>query len=481
MKYSIILVICCLFLLPQLFLNAGGRFYDAPRYICLGYSIANGNGYRFIFDPNNKPCFYNNFLYPYIIAPIIKLKGIDFFSLKLAMILFSFITVILFTKWTKFFWNEKMSGYFALLLVSAPIFIEFSDKIMTEIPFLLFTLSSFILFENWNKIRKNIYLFILAITLYCLIFTRIPGITYLMAGIVYSITKREKKLLAIGMMVLLFTIITIGVIQSKVYPEDRFYHVKYMLYKNPFNPEAGFVNLGNIIERGIQNLKFYLLKLGETCIQFPYKYKPAWFSLFTLMIIFWGIIKSSFRTRAFYLPTILLYLGHLLIWPWQDVRFILPIYPLILVLFFSGLKGLLKKFNSKWETRLLTVILVLNLYGGYEKLITKLTIESIHPPQLKEFIEMGNWMKKNLENDAVVLSSNPSLIYLLSFKKGVFLIYTADIEKITTYVKNKHVNYILADTYNSEMRRYIYPWIYKNKDRLRIRKINGATVLFKID
>lgn len=97
-------------------------------------------------------------------------------------------------------------------------------------------------------------------------------------------------------------------------------------------------------------------------------------------------------------------------------------------------------------------------------------------------IELGKWARENLNKDVVILSSNPSLLYLLSFKKGVFLIYSQDKRKISFYIHRNKVSHILADTYNNyEMRRYIYPWIYENKDKSRIQKINGAAVLLKID
>jgi len=150
-------------------------------------------------------------------------------------------------------------------------------------------------------------------------------------------------------------------------------------------------------------------------------------------------------------------------------------------MFFRGLNPLLNKLSPEWRKATLTGILLLSFYGGYDKLVRKLTIENVYPTGLREFIEMGEWIGKAEKGDAVILSSNPSLIYLLSFKKGVFLIYTTDTEKINTYLKNNRVNYILTDCYNSEMKKYIYPWIYENREKLKIEKINGATVLFRID
>jgi len=468
-----------LFILPQLSTSSLGRLYDAPRYICLGYSIATANGYRFIFHPHNKPCFYNNFLFPYILAPVIKLKGIDFFSLKLVIIILCLAVFILFIKWAERFYEKEKTIYLSLLFLSSALFIEFSDKVMTEIPFLVFLLSSFLLFQAWIKSRKNIHILALALSVYCLTFTRMPGIAFLLGIFIYSIAKKDKKLLGMGIIVFITVLITIGIIQGRVDPEDKFYHMKYLLYKNPFAPEAGYVSPEDMIARIIQNFKFYIINIGKICIQFPHK--SVLLSLLTLLVILNGVLKLHPSTRAFYISSFLIYFFYFLIWPWQDTRFLLPLLPLLIVMFFSGLNPLLNKLSPEWKKATLTVILLLSFYGGSDKLVRKLTIENIYPPGVREFIEMGEWIGREVKDNAVILSSNPSLIYLLSFKKGVFLIYTTDSKKIDGYLKTNRVNYILADCYNSEMKNYIYPWIYENKAKVKIEKINGATVLFRID
>lgn len=479
MRFLLLFITSGIFILPQLSLSSLGRLYDAPRYICLGYSIASGNGYRFIFDPNNKPCFYNNFLFPYMLAPIIKLKGIDFFYLKLTMLILSIIALILFTQWAERFWDKKKVIYSSLLFLSSALFIEFSDKVMTEIPFLIFLLSSFLLFQVWIKSRKNIHILALTLSIYCLAFTRIPGIAFLLGVIIYSVAKKDKKLLCTGIIVLIAVLITISIIQGRINPEDKFYHLKYLFYKNPFNPEAGYVSPQDMIARMIKNIKFYIINIGKICIQFPHK--SVLLSLLTLFIILNGVLKFHSSTRIFYISSFIIYFFYFLIWPWQDTRFLLPLLPFLIVMLFKGLNPVLEKLNPEWKRVTLTGILLLSFYGGSNKLVRKLTIENIYPPELREFIEMGEWLGKEIKDNAVILSSNPSLIYLLSLKKGVFLIYTTDTEKINAYLKKNRVNYILADCYNSEMKRYIYPWIYENKEKLKIEKINGATVLFRID
>jgi 4-amino-4-deoxy-L-arabinose transferase-like glycosyltransferase len=174
------LILIFLLIFPLLLINPGlGRFYDSPRYICLAYSIAKGNGYRFIFDPANKACFYNNFVFPYFLAPFVKLFGINFSVLKGLMLLLALLSTLMYSKWLENILSTKESLYTSILLLFSPLFIMFADKIMSEMLFLCFLCLSLYIFEISQRAKKKLINFSLFTIVYLLIFTRIVGIALL--------------------------------------------------------------------------------------------------------------------------------------------------------------------------------------------------------------------------------------------------------------------------------------------------------------
>lgn len=470
------LILIFLLIFPILLINPGlGRFYDSPRYICLAYSIANGNGYRFIFDPANKACFYNNFVLPYFLAPLVKFFGINFSALKGLMLLLALLSILMYSKWLENLLSPKESLYTSILLLFSPLFIMFADKIMSEMLFLFFLCLSLYIFEISQRTKKKLINFSLFIIVYLLIFTRIVGIALLFSLFFLSLKRKNKTQLLLWLLLTSLVLLTIAFIQSKVDPEDRYYHIRYFLTKNPFAPEEGIVTIRDLIKRISLNMAFYLKKIGEATITpfLPY-------SISFLLLAILGMLRSPFQNKDLHISFSLIYSLQMLIWPWRDERFLLPLLPILFLYFYFGMKFLLKKTSLLGKKLLYLIFLSSIIYRGFLTLGYKLSLENVYHPGLREFIELASWCRGNLEDNAVILSSQPALVYLLSFKKGVFLIYTKDLSKISAYIRKNKVSHILADRFNIEMKRYIYPWINENKASLKILRINGGTCIFEI-
>lgn len=475
--YKYLIIIYLLLSIFLLFNPDWNKFYDAPRYISLAYSIAQGNGYRFIFDSENKPCFYNNFIFPYLLSPLVKFFDLKFYILKGFILMLGLLCLLFFYNRTKFYFKTYEAFYLSILFLSLPIFLEFNDKILTEIPFLLLTIISFYLFEIWTQNKRKLIFIFLLLSLYLAIFTRIIGLAILFSLLLWAFIKKDKFIFSLFLIISVSVVVTFLVIQYRVQAEDKFYDVRYFLAKNPFAPQMGLITVKDLLGRTITNTIFYLSGIGKEIINYPSK--PIWLSVIILGLILLGIYKKNLKNLySFYL---LIYIIYFLIWPWQDKRFIMPVSFLLLVFFYSGLKFIINSFGVSIKKSIYALILILSVYGGINKTLEKMTIEKVLPSESKEFIQLAMWAKDSLSQAAVILSAEPALVYLLSSKKGAFLIYTTNLDKITSYLKRKKVTHILADRFNLETARYIYPWIRENKNKLKILKIDGGTVLFELN
>ncbi len=477
---KLILVFLFLFSCWILLLNpALGNLYDTPRYICIGYSIAQGNGYRLIYDIDNPPCFYNNYIFPYLISPLIKFFGINLYILKVFILFLSLGVVIAFYSWLNAELGRGESLYVSILFLCSPLFIYFSDKILTEIPFLFFILMSFYFFAKWIKTKNNFYLFLISIAAYLSIFTRTAGIALLFALSISSLLKKKKTLFIICLLILIGAIITISIIQSNLENPVKLYHIKYFLAKNTFEPDAGVIGFKDILQRIQNNLYFYSFNIGNETINFPSKPKAG--AIITLLIVVFGIIKLKSKTKLFQLSFLIIYIFLFIIWPWQDIRFIIPVLFLFIFYFYIGLKNLTLKLPFLAKKIIFASILLLMLYAGANKLLNKINLESQLSAQMQEFINICAWVSSNTDNNAVIFSSHPDFAYLLTFRKGAFLIYTENLDEISEYLKTKKVTHIIADRFNIEMKKYIYPWIVKEQSNLNVLRVDGKTTLLKLN
>ncbi|MDP8215762.1 MAG: glycosyltransferase family 39 protein [Candidatus Kaelpia imicola] len=455
--------------------------FDSPRYITTADSIASGNGYRTISEIDNNPVFYNNYIFPYIIAPLIKIFGLNPYPLKILMLVFSLLSILLFFSLTLELFNKKEALLLSVSLMSMPIFIRFSNKILTEAPFMFFLLLSLWLLNRYFQKDKKIYLGLLLATMYSLIFTRTIGIIILVPLFIYSYAKKDRNLFITTAILTTITIITIYIIQSRTAPENNLYHIKYLLYKDDFTPQQGYIDIECLIARVIDNIKFYFLNIPREIFNLPSSGILLYATLFwTLLCSGIYSIKPNFYKKSFFV-FFATYLFFFIVWPWQSTRFIYPILFIILIYLYWGLKSLIIRIPSTIKRIIYLTIILSILYSGLKELLLEITVNKIYPAEVNEVVQLSSWIKENTSQESVILSKNTALIYMLSSRKGTYIPYSYDMKKITTHIEKKGVTHILADRLNSEMIKYIYPWINKNKERLRIIKIDGGTVLFELD
>ena len=105
-------------------------------------------------------------------------------------------------------------------------------------------------------------------------------------------------------------------------------------------PDLGRTDLKGIVERVIMNVPIVGASIAETLTNIPWL-KPLWFSpLFVLACFLVGVgwvveVRRDFPLAAWY---VLCYLGLILIWPFNDVRFVVAILPLILMFTLTGIR-----------------------------------------------------------------------------------------------------------------------------------------------
>ncbi len=455
--------------------------FDSPRYITIAQSIASGNGYRSISEIDNNPVFYNNYVFPYSLSLLIRIFGINPYPLKIFVLIISLLSILLFFNLNLISFNERESFLLSLSLMTMPLFIKFSSNLLTEVPFMLLLLIALWCFKMYMQKDSKKYLSLSVITIYFLIFTRTVGIVLLPLLFIYSYFKKDKKLLIATIILTTTAILTIYTIQSKVALDDRLYHIKYLLYKDAFTPQRGFICIWDLTNRIISNIEFYFISTPKDMLHLPsrgiYIYTMLFWSLLSLGIL--KIKDSCLKTPTFIF--FIIYMSFFIIWPWQSTRFIYPVTFIMIIYLYSGIKYLTLNIPTNTKKIIYLIVVSFIVYSGIKELLIKTTIDRVYPAEFNEIVELSYWIKDNLAQDSVILSDNTALIYMLSSIKGVYIPYSYDIKKITTHLENKGVTHILADRMNSEMARYIYTWINKNKEKLKIVKINGGTVLFELD
>jgi hypothetical protein len=232
------------------------------------------------------------------------------------------------------------------------------------------------------------------------------------------------------------------------------------------------------------------------------------FHLFPFPLLFWVLLGLGLRECITRWPLfggyLAVYMGILLVYPYISPRFLLPVFPLILMGVYTGilaLKGWLIQQNrpalKPLALGLVPCAVLLILAGGH----LPQTIRWVHAgyqlkvaneaPSLriqnKDFYEALIWIKDHTPPDSLIVSRKPPVTYFYTQRKSVVFPFSAQPERVFQDIQEKaqtyahrlpHV-YVLEDNAFDESQHYLHPAIAQYAGEFELvytNPLNGSRV-----
>ena len=128
----------------------------------------------------------------------------------------------------------------------------------------------------------------------------------------------------------------------------------------------------------------------------------------------------------------------LALWSYHSARFLVPVYPFLLVYMIDALRIPRIRYIK------LSLILLLACSAVLANLSTvKDFLEKRDPPQ-KPVFETYDWLKNNTSPGAIVMSDDPASVYLDSERKATQWYTACDTNDFFDRVKKEKVDYVLV-------------------------------------
>lgn len=451
------------FFKPQL-----SQWGDNAQFIVLARSIVKGQGYREInsLRPQRHTKYPPGF--PLLLTPFQTFAPSNWSAMKVFILLFyAFSNVLIFLlirRWTK---SAILALCVAIAHLFNPLVLHFSHAIMSEIPFLFFSLL-FLLQLNRVEEKENVdtktniksYL-LLGLFLFVSLSIRSSGLA-LVVGASFALALKKKFKLAIFPIAVFITY----EINKTIALKGGSLYVQQFVLKDWYHPELGYVTFSELASRAMENSVHYLFKVfPETLI--PLANLPT--SILGLISIVSMIGAFAFiKKRPLALIYFGAYLGILLFWPryWAVPRMILPLIFLGYLFFFYGVVWLYQRSiprlrfvkNRQKLSYGSAIILFIILIGS--EFASAYQLHHRNDPRWKHYFSVLAWIKKQPKSDQTVLCRKPYLGYLLSKRK------TAPIEPLTTksaffdYLNQQNVGFVILDGLGIPgSREYVVPYI----------------------
>ncbi|MEW6686049.1 MAG: hypothetical protein AB1393_07580 [Candidatus Edwardsbacteria bacterium] len=479
-KSFILIFVLAIFILLALLLFDPKPFIggDNATYVLLGRALLSGKGYTDIWSPGIPPHTQYPFGYPLLLCLGLVFFPHGYLPLKFISLLCGLGSVYLFYQLLKKRIRLSVLFTILLLLVLNPDILEFSHWVLSEIPFLFFSLLAVFFFDkacSQNNQKLNLYFFLGTLIMMFTYYIRTIGLAFVIGCLAYFFYKREYK--RAGVLLLIFIALAISWSIRNYCIGTHGGYLDQFLMRDPYNPALGRLTLGQLTTRLFTNFQIYTFNVIPQIVLptigiWGLSNGGVILGLLVLAIMVIGFItgiKQRFVLPGFYT---IFYLGIALLWPetWSDRRFLIPMIPFLLFYVVMGVIKILRSFLHDRSVFLTLPLLGLLVFAGLQVNISQVPISvgnlfayvqgdksAGYPSNWRNFFEAADWVRNNSSPEAVVVSRKPTLFYLRSEHKSFCYPFSANQDSVLKAVDK--ADYVMVDQVSGTTARYLIPAI----------------------
>ena len=360
-------------------------------------------------------------------------------------------------------------GVSALCLVS-PLLLDYSHQVMSEIPFLLFSLLALLLLHRAHESNTLLTLAFAIIAIIAAYYIRSAGIILIATGIIFfALHKKWKEagLIAIGSILLA---LPWQIRNASLGGND---YINQLLSINPYRPEEGALTFTTLIERIIANLELYGIHI------IPHIFLPSFIEanyfvgLFFSGLILYALIAGLIK-RHLLIVYLTCYLGLYILWPqvWSDTRFLIPAIPILFYAILTSMDELLQllaRALKKTASRTGVVLFFLFILGS-NIFATHALSQRIGqlPPNWGNYFAAAEWIQNNTDPHIKIACRKPYLMNAIANRKASGYAWKTPDEVIADF-EQKNIEIVVIDQIGFRSTpEFLVPAIQAHENRFEI-------------
>jgi hypothetical protein len=479
-----------LFLLP-VSSELGDLGGDSAQYILLARALAGGQGYRELWTPGLPTHGFYPPMFPALLVPAELAGAAGFLAHHLTIALCALgcvaLTALLFVP------HVGVAGALAAaaLLGGGTFFVLSLLRILSEVPFLLFTLGALLALQRFRSAGGGARSAALCGALVGAAWlTRSAGIAVFAALVPFVLARRRLAPIALFIGCALAPVAVWTVAGGGGY-------LGQLLAKNPYDPTAGQATAADLAQRVSLNARFYAAELPARLVA-GWLPRPVGWGVLALLAAGLALMLRG-PTRPFAL-VVGAQAALLLVWPWADPRFLLPVLP------FLVLALLLPFRNGKPLIAAAAVLGAVQLFGDARLLTAHFRDLDFHPPPgMGETIRFARWFDahtwgqqspaavrvfgryialarraREVDGEAVLLCRKPTIAAVLGGVKAAAYPFTRDPDRAIREIEARGRALILEDEFDPLTREYLGAALRGHPERFETVAHLGATRLLRL-
>jgi hypothetical protein len=476
----------------------GGHFGgDNAGYFLLARALATGQGYVDIYHPLSPPNTHYPFLFPLLLAPFHLMFKQPLLPMHVMVALASAAAAVALGRFARRRTGSEVFGL-ALGLAAAimPRYYLQSGHLLSEPVYTLCCyLALLALAGTEGKTLRPGRLAVLTALALAAYFTRSAGVALGLALVValgrtrVTLAGRERGLTAAPILAAIFILVGLAWwLRNYFAAGSGSAYLGQLVAQDPYQLERRLIGATGLGQRIAGNAKFYFPMLGFFLF-YPSRRLPpglgtalGWlgFALFAL-----GLVREWRQGQRAGPVFVVASLAIMLVWPFTEDRFLLPLLPLGLFYFFRALQGGLEwwprekagkailafialawliangwfthefirmRFSDGWMPKAPVYVAG---YGDWSEPVVNWakydvdfndprTRNQVYIEQMTQYIVMNRVANRLVPEEKIIASRKPIYTYLWSDRKSVVLPDGAGPDELWSYLQQNRVAYVLT-------------------------------------
>lgn len=459
---------------------------DNAAYVALSKSLVQGKGMSEIWTPEQRPHTQYPFGFPLMLAPVSLLK-LPYAWYKLVPWLAGMAGILL--TWLIFRKHGQAAALAACLLLAVnPHYLEYGHWVLSELPFLATMMLALWSLWRWENGGDRRWFLGSVLAAAASIHVRSAGVA-LLAAVPLHLALRGKRRWALIYLAAGAALMVPWWLRNALLGTPGGYLDQFLML-DPYQPELGRASAAELASRFSRNLWLYLSSVWPRLL-FP-GIEPLGLGragillllLLSLPALLGAFLGSRQGGAGGWL--VLAYLGLSAMWPvvWTDLRFALPLLPLLLFYLIGGWRWLLGSslrraaVPASWI--LLAILFAANLLPALEQVGPSLRMLSDYrrgdhlagyPPQWSSFFGAARWVGENTPEASIVVSRKPQLFHLASGRRSFCYPFTANADSVRSQLAK--ADYVMVEPVSGTAQKYLIPAVQPHIDR-RYRVVHAA-------
>jgi uncharacterized membrane protein len=418
---------------------------DFAMFIAHARNLSEGTDYAdtgFIYNtayPTYAPRTYPP-VYPLLLVPVYRLFGLNFEAMKVQQVIFLVLLLLVVYVNIRRQLPEVYAGGVVVLLGLSPFLWLYKDRVMAEIPFMLFACLALSLLKGepdlpaWRQVGRA---FLAGVVVYLACGTRVVGLVLLPSAVLAEVLGGNRvgggphwRLPGLVSATVLLTFAACLLAQRALLGLEGSYLAQW--HYDPATPIRNLI----LLARGADEV------LGSV-EQLPLRLAVLLPLAGVALLGFVTCVRRGIGARELFIP---LYLALLLFWPMGGAtpRYLLPLLPLVFIYLGQGTHCLAERVGARWG-KVATVGLAATVLAAYVGFYTRVEFGPLrHGVERPEAQALFEYVREKTPADAVLVFSKPRALALFTGRRASLARTPASDQELWRYLRDIYATHFVV-------------------------------------